>query len=175
MVLSAAQNLGEAAVVYNEEIMWKEKLNEILPLLGHRNWILIVDKSFPLQSTVGTISLNTGDPLTEVLTYTLSRIAATSHVKPIIYMDRELEYMTENLSAGAEELKARMEMIFRQAGYKPDTIPHEEVFGRLEAASKLFQVVILKTECRIPYTSVFLELDCGYWDSDRETTLRAMM
>ncbi len=28
---------------------WKQQLNKELPLLGHRNWILVVDKAFPLQ------------------------------------------------------------------------------------------------------------------------------
>lgn len=30
---------------------WQSKVTEILPLLGHRNWILIVDSAYPLQTS----------------------------------------------------------------------------------------------------------------------------
>ena len=32
---------------------WQEVLEEDLHLLGHRNWILVVDKAFPEQSSAG--------------------------------------------------------------------------------------------------------------------------
>jgi hypothetical protein len=36
-------------------------------------------------------------------------------------------------------------------------------------------VLILKTDLTLPYTSVFIELDCGYWGPEKEQALRAMM
>jgi len=30
---------------------WQEELERMLPLMGHRNWVLIVDKAFPLQGS----------------------------------------------------------------------------------------------------------------------------
>jgi len=36
-------------------------------------------------------------------------------------------------------------------------------------------VLVIKTDMTIPYTSVFFELDCGYWDSDAEKRLREGM
>ena len=38
-----------------EDISWQEKLEEQLPLLGHRNWILIVDSAYPLQNASGKV------------------------------------------------------------------------------------------------------------------------
>ena len=32
---------------------WQTKLHQQLPLLGHRNWILIVDSAYPLQVSPG--------------------------------------------------------------------------------------------------------------------------
>ena len=32
---------------------WKKEFEEILPMLGHRNWILVVDKAYPMQSADG--------------------------------------------------------------------------------------------------------------------------
>jgi hypothetical protein len=33
--------------------------------------------------------------------------------------------------------------------------------------------LIIKTELTIPYTSVFFELECGYWNAEAEERLRA--
>ena len=32
---------------------WQMKVQEELPLLGHRNWIVIVDSAYPLQTSRG--------------------------------------------------------------------------------------------------------------------------
>ncbi len=50
-----------------------------------------------------------------------------------------------------------------------------DIIKRLDESSKLFNVTILKTGEILPYTSVFLELDCGYWDGDKETRLRSAL
>jgi hypothetical protein len=34
---------------------------------------------------------------------------------------------------------------------------------------------VLKTRMTIPYTSVFLRLDCGYWSDEQEKRLREKM
>jgi len=36
-------------------------------------------------------------------------------------------------------------------------------------------VLVLKTRMAIPYTSVFLQLDCQYWSADSEARLREAM
>lgn len=48
-----------------------------------------------------------------------------------------------------------------------------DIIRRLDESSKLFNVIILKTDETLPYTSVFLELDCGYWNAAKEKHLRA--
>ncbi|WP_182953509.1 hypothetical protein [Pedobacter gandavensis] len=52
---------------------------------------------------------------------------------------------------------------------------HNEVFKKLDAESKLFKVLVIKTNEVIPYTSVFLQLDCGYWNGEKEQQLRDEM
>jgi len=37
----------------------------------------------------------------------------------------------------------------------------------------LFNVLILKTDMTLPYTSVFIELECGYWSEAAEKKPRA--
>jgi hypothetical protein len=45
----------------------------------------------------------------------------------------------------------------------------------LDKAAETFRVLVLKTDLALPYTSVFLELDCGYWSPGAERRLREAM
>ena len=47
--------------------------------------------------------------------------------------------------------------------------------ANLAKASQNFQVLIIKTTMTIPYTTVFLQLDCAYWSADAERKLRSQM
>jgi len=49
---------------------------------------------------------------------------------------------------------------------------HEDINRKLYEASKLFNVIIFKTDFTIPYTSVFYQLFCKYWNEDAEKKLR---
>jgi hypothetical protein len=58
------------------------------------------------------------------------------------------------------------------AGKNTRELTHEEIIARLDRAGKLFRILILKSTLAIPYSSVFLELDCGYWSEEAEERLR---
>jgi hypothetical protein len=165
-VFNASQPQGTA-------MYWTQEFDRLLPLLGHRNWILVVDKAYPCQSAPGITTIDTKMPLNAVLERVVTSINAASHVKPIVYTDQELGFITEDLAPGVE--KHREELARILAGMHPQTLLHDSVFAKLAEASKLFNVVILKTEGTIAYSSVFIELDCAYWSAEREKTLRANM
>lgn len=152
---------------------WTQEFERVLPLLGHRNWILVVDKAYPYQSAAGLTYLDTKAPLPAVLERVVADIRASAHVRPVFYTDRELAAVSEDLAPGADAFRAELGKLL--AGASVQTLPHESVFKKLDDASKLFNVVVLKTECTIPYTSVFIELDCGYWSAEKEQALRAKM
>jgi hypothetical protein len=52
-------------------------------------------------------------------------------------------------------------------------MPHERVIANIDEASRQFHVLVLKTRMAIPYTSVFIRLDCKYWSADAEARLRS--
>jgi hypothetical protein len=41
--------------------------------------------------------------------------------------------------------------------------------------TKTFHVLVLKTNMKIPYMSVFIRLECGYWSAEAEKRLREKM
>lgn len=152
---------------------WTQEFDRMLPLLGHRNWILVVDKAYPYQSAPGITTIDTKAPLTAVLEKVVADMKASSHVKPIFYTDQELGFITEAMAPGVESHRKELARIL--AGTQTQTLLHDSVFAKLAEASKLFNVVILKTEGTIAYSSVFIELDCAYWNADKETSLREKM
>lgn len=149
---------------------WKTQFNEQLPLLGHRNWILVVDKAFPQQNGSGIITINTGEALLPVLQYTLNQINQSTHVKPILYTDTELKYITEKQLPEIEKFKTDLFGIIPKDQAR--TLLHDSVFVQIAKASELFRIIVLKTEQVIPYSSVFLQLDCKYWSGENENLLR---
>jgi hypothetical protein len=54
-------------------------------------------------------------------------------------------------------------------------MPHEKLIANVDEAGKLVHILILKTTLAVPYTSVFLRLNCKYWSDEAEARLRAKM
>lgn len=150
--------------------MWKEELAQLLPLLGHRNWIAVVDKAFPLQCSEGIITRYVDESIEVVFSAVLDMINKSDHIKPVVYTDLELGSMDDFLSQGVEALKQHYSSILN--GIKPEVIPHDEIFEKFEQAAKFFRLYVIKTNCLIPYSSIFINLDCGYWNPQCETILR---
>ncbi len=152
---------------------WKQEFNSKLSEYGHRNWILVVDKAFPTQNAEGIVTIDTHEGLLKVLDYTLSQIDSSTHVKPNVFTDKELNYITKNQVANIDEYKAAL--LKRIGNYQQQSMLHDSVFVNMDTASKLFQVLVLKTDEVIPYSSVFIQLDCKYWTAEKENKLRQHM
>ena len=172
-VSSCKQPLKTSSQQAAGSVNWKKQFDATLLLLGHRNWIIIADKAFPFQYAAGMEYINTGENLLPVLKYVLQQVDASGHVKPIIYRDKELGFITEEQSKGVKSFANESQKLF---GSQPvETLLHDSVFGRLDASAKLFKILVLKTNGTIPYTSVFLQLDCAYWSAEKEMQLRKRM
>lgn len=149
---------------------WQATLKAELPRMGHRNFIVIADSAYPLQSAPGIKTIATGGSQLEVLKTVLAELAKTKHVSPIIHVDSELDHVSEEAAPGIDAY--RKDLAKALADAKPGRLPHMEIIKKLDASAGLFNVLILKTDLTLPYTSVFIELDCGYWSAEKEAALR---
>jgi hypothetical protein len=152
---------------------WKARVAETMPLLGHRNWILIVDSAYPLQSSPGVETIETNATHLDVLRYVLGSINSSIHVRPLIYMDAELPFVSDDDAPGASAYRDQVQRILPD--YTVESIPHERVINQIDETSKEFHVLVLKTTMTVPYSSVFIRLDCKYWSADAEKRMRARM
>jgi hypothetical protein len=156
---------------------WRTELHRELPLLGHRNWILIVDSAYPLQNTPGLQVIETHSGLIDVLNGTLTEIAASRHVRPNIFQDAELAYIPEADAKGITQFRERIHTTLgpETPAAAATLLPHEELIAKVTDAGKNFHILVLKTDEVLPFTSVFIQLDCKYWSADAEQRLRDAM
>jgi hypothetical protein len=152
---------------------WKAKVNAAMPLLGHRNWILIVDSAYPLQTSPGVETIETDAHQLEVVQYVLDAMNASIHVRPLIYMDSELPFVPDEDAPGASNYRRQIGDLLHN--YPVASQPHDALLSTVDQAGKQFQVLVLKTRMTIPYTSVFIRLDCKYWSGEAEKRMRAKM
>ena len=149
---------------------WKTKVEQSMPLLGHRNWILVVDSAYPLQASPGVETIETNSSQLDVVRYVLNSIGHSIHVRPLIYMDAELPYVPDSDAPGAREYRAQIKDVLN--GLAIQEVPHEKVIATIDETSQQFHVLVLKTNMTIPYSSVFIRLDCKYWSADAEQRMR---
>lgn len=157
-------------VIQVKQADWKSALAKRIPQYGHRNWIVIADSAYPSQSRAGIETVVTHADQLEVLGVVLDELAKQKHIRPVVYLDAELPHVPEKDAEGID--KYRTDLAKRLGDRQPLSLPHEQIIDKLDKAGEKFNVLLLKTNLTLPYTSVFLELDCGYWSPEAEKRLR---
>jgi len=152
---------------------WMDKFAGYLPALGHRNWIVVADSAFPLQISPGIETIVTNEDHFAVLEKVLKAVDGAKHIRPKIWLDKELSFVPESLAPGADEARRRLDEMLKGRGAAP--VLHADLIARLDEVGRTFKIVMVKTTLAVPYTSVFLELDCGYWGPDAEAKMRERM
>jgi hypothetical protein len=152
---------------------WHATVDQDLPLLGHRNWILIVDSAYPLQTSPGVETVETHADQLEVTRYVLGAINKSIHVRPDIFMDAELPFVQEEDAPGTSSYRDAIEKLLD--GQKVQSELHEKLIADVDEAGRTMHVLVLKTRSAIPYSSVFIRLNCKYWGDDAEERMRSKM
>ncbi|MHC5073263.1 MAG: RbsD/FucU domain-containing protein [Planctomycetota bacterium] len=149
---------------------WERKLDKELKLMGHRNWIVVADSAYPAQNRAGIDTIVVGGDQLEAVKTVLAAIDEAEHVQAKIYLDKELDSVTDTDAPGIHIYRQELKKLLE--GREPISIEHEELIANLDEAAKVFKILIIKTDMILPYTTVFFELDCGYWNADAEKRLR---
>jgi len=152
---------------------WENVITDRLSAMGHRNWIVVADSAYPKQVAAGVETVPTGEDHFLVLKTVLDAISAAEHVRPIVHLDAELQYLSENDAPGIEAFREDLAQQLNRQDVQSHS--HEEIIGKLDEAGKSFHVLLLKSNLTLPYTTVFLQLDCGYWSDEAEQNLRRSM
>jgi len=134
---------------------------------------MVVDSAYPLQTSPGVETIETNAAQLEVVQTVLEAIQHSIQVRPVVYMDAELPFVPEADAPGVSAYRAEAARLLHS--YPVESLPHEKIISNIDEAGKTFRVLVLKTNMTIPYTSVFIRLDCKYWSADQEKRLRMKM
>ena len=152
---------------------WKTEVEKTLKLFGHRNWIVIADAAYPEQSNPAIKTITIDDSQLEAVEFVSQLVEKTSHVDANIFIDKEMAYVQEKDAQGITSYIAELDKVLN--GKPVKTKLHEDIIRELDASAKLFNVLIIKTDLAIPYTSVFFQLECGYWNAEAEKNMRQQL
>ena len=152
---------------------WPNLLKDRLQLFGHRNWLAVVDSAYPAQSRIGLETIVADEEQIAVLAKAFEIFDEYKHIRPTIYTDTELKFVSEEDAPGISSYRKQLSDLL--SGHDVRDLLHEQIMSRLDGIGEVFQVLLVKTKMRIPYTSVFFELECGYWNTPAEERLRAAM
>ena len=156
--------------VFQSNESWKSAVVNQSAQLGYRNWIVVAEASFPAHSRHGVRQVNASQETPEVLDYVLNALEQTQHVRPVIYLPRELRSVENDFAPGIDELRTRITGALH--GHETTELEQQSLLTLLEDASRSFDVLVIRTPTALPYSSVFIELQPGYWDAESEARLR---
>lgn len=149
---------------------WKGAVERHVAELGFRNWIVIAEASFPAYSRAGVHQVPANVEVPEALSYVLETIDQTQHVRPNVYLTREMRSMSNDVAPGIDEMRAKTQQAL--AGIEATSLDQESLMSLLADANRSFDVLVIRTNTALPYSSVFIELQPGYWDAESEQQLR---
>jgi L-fucose mutarotase/ribose pyranase (RbsD/FucU family) len=152
------------------ENVWRGAVDHQAAQLGYRNWIVIAEASFPAQSRLGVRQVRAPVEVAEALDYVLHALEKTEDVRPQIYLTRELRSVENDFAPGIDELRKRIEDSLH--GRETTELDQQSLLTLLEDANRSYDVLVIRTQSALPYSSVFLELQPGYWDAASEFRLR---
>ena len=152
---------------------WQAHLKDELSLLGHRNWILIVDSAYPEQVGSGIETVETNADQLDVVRTALTTMKSSIHVRPVIFLDSELPFVPDQKAPGISAYRTQLASLLHD--YQVQSRVHQSLIDEVAKDGALYHVLVLKTQLAVPYTSVFIHLDCKYWSADNERELRAAM
>ncbi len=149
---------------------WQDSVQRQVNQLGYRNWIVIAEASFPAHSRPGTRQVTAAAEIPEVVDYVLNALEETQHVRPKMYVTRELRAIENDFAPGIDELREKIMASLH--AHEPTELDQQSLLTLLESANQSFDVLVIRTHTALPYTSVFIELQPGYWDAESEDRLR---
>ncbi len=149
---------------------WQHPVRQQIQQLGNRNWIVIAEASFPAHNLPGITQVTAEDEIPEVVDFVFETLEATQNVRSKVFLTRELSSVENDYAPGIEEFREKLDTALH--GHDPSYLDQQSLLTLLETANRKFTVLVIRTPTALPYSSVFFELQPGYWDAESEDHLR---
>ena len=138
-----------------------------LPLARPGNWIVVAGPDSPFADLSNTERLALGEDHLESITTIAEAVLGTDHLRGVVYLAAELEFLTQADAPGISEL--RSELHSRLADFPLEDvhqIPREEILALVEEAAVVRRVAVIETNGP-PHAAVVFALDLPDRATDR--------
>ena len=151
---------------------WQQQIAGALPIFGTGNWVVIASTDFPLLSVNGVETIRVPDGLAAAVNSMEGIFQMSNRMRPTFHLASELDVAaTQN-----DDAKAYMTEL---AKILPTTgvvkMPAADILQTIIDTAAKKRVLVLKTDSMIPYGSVAIELQPGFWSAEQEQALRDAM
>ncbi len=127
---------------------WRGIVRERIHDFGHRNWIVVADAAYPLQTSPGIETISTNADQIEVVNHVLNELSHSRHVTPVVYTDQELKFVPESDASGIGGYRETLDSLLQ--GRRVVTLPHEQIIAKLDQVSQSFRVSDHQDPARSP-------------------------
>ncbi|MFC4995362.1 hypothetical protein [Rubritalea tangerina] len=149
---------------------WQETVDSEIATLGAYNWIVIAESAYPAPGRPEAHLLHSPTHVPATLNHVLQSIESQGHVAPRIYLPKEAFLVQESQAPG---MNAYRNALKKSLDDRPSQMLTSRMLESLmKGSTSGNRVLIIKTQTALPYTSVYIELESGYWDGESESALR---
>ncbi len=165
---TSCQQLGPRVV--NDINLARAKIAPNLLQLGARNWVVVADPACPLPAGSGIVSITVPTNSVDTFREVLDLLEIEGAVVPRIWVSHELTFVPEGRAPGITKHRNELEKLLM--GRFHYAVNSRVIDMQLAQAAKDFRILYIRTATRLPYSSIAIELDSGYWNSDAETEVQ---
>jgi len=154
-------------------VVWRNILTDQLPSLGQGNWIVIADAAFPWSSLPGIQTIVTSTAEADVLQAILTALGQTKHLRPVIYTENELNFVTDRYANGVTNFRSGLMQLLGTR--EKHTSSHDDLVRNVNQSAQSLHVLVFKTTQMTPYSSVYIQLESAYWTTEGEKAMHDAM
>ena len=141
--------------------------------LGARNWVVIADPTYPIPAGAGAYTMAVQSGAADTFREVLDLLETQASLTPRIWVCNEMEVLTDSLAPGITQYKHEIDPLL--SGRFCYRLDEKIISAQLADASQKYRILYIKTRTQLPYSTIAIELDSGYWDPDAEAEVRKRM
>lgn len=167
-MFASCQQLGPNKL--SDADMARKQIAPNLFQLGARNWVIVADTAYPLPAGESVVCINVPCNLADTLREVLDLMESEGAVVPRLWVSHELSAVQEKRAPGIKAYRTELEKLL--LGRFHYEVNSRVVDMQINKAAKDYRILVIRTSSRLPYSSIAIELDSGYWNSDAELEVR---
>ncbi len=153
--------------------VWAGTVEREVDALGIQNWIIVAESSFPVVTRGGVRTLVVDGEIPQIVDFIVNHLEKSETVTPSFNTARELSFVSNDRAPGIDYLREQLNKSLH--GHQVRQMDNRSLILLAHSDASKYAILVLKSKTSLPYSSVFIELDSGYWDRESEDRLRQEM